>query len=301
MITDEHIKTGLIEPDALHAHLQSGNTAPHIKMLDASFVLPSSAENPYQNYNTQRIADASFFDITEIADKTSTIPHMLPSAEHFAAAMSRLGLTQDDTIVIYGQSGMVMGPARAWWMLRCFGHRNVVVLNGGLPAWRAAGYPLTTTPPTVTPDTNAVYTAAYQAHLVKSKDEILSAISTKDEGENTSLILDARAPDRFNGTSAEPRANMNTGHIPSSKNLPCMTLINQQSHKMKSTDELQSIFKDIGHTVTQDTITTCGSGVTACVIALALYTLGHKNIPVYDGSWSEWGHTEANTPITTQP
>ncbi|MEM7679951.1 MAG: rhodanese-like domain-containing protein [Pseudomonadota bacterium] len=289
MIEDQ-IEAGIVEPRDLFEHLQDGNLL-NIKLVDASFVLPGSAENTYQNYHAKRIEHAEFFDIATISDPQSDLPHMLPSPDHFASAMSRLGLSNNDIIVVYGQSGMVMGPARAWWMFRVFGHEQVAVLNGGLPAWIKEGFEINTSQPDPAP--KAKYIANFQEHLVVNIEAV------KEATESHTLILDARASDRFSGDEQEPRSGMRAGHIPSAQNVPCMTLIDQNTGKLKSDDQLREIFESVGFKLGIDIITTCGSGITACVIALALYKINHKNTPVYDGSWSEWGNETCDTPIET--
>jgi len=290
-VIEDQIEDGIVEPQDLYEHLQNGN-ALNIKLVDGSFVLPGSAENPYQNYHTKRMEHAHFFDIKEISDQQSDLPHMLPSADHFASVMSRLGISHEDTLVIYGQSGMVMGPARVWWMFRVFGHENVAVLNGGLPAWIKEGYEINTGQPEQHPPTD--YIADFQNDLVKNKDQVQNAI--KDEH---TIILDARAAGRYSGAEPEPRSGMRTGHIPGARNLPCMSLIDQDTGKLKPDNELMNILKAGGFQSNRDIITSCGSGVTACVIALALYKLGYDDIAVYDGSWSEWGNESLNLSIET--
>ena len=219
---------------------------------------------------------------------------MLPSADHFASSLGHLGITQDDTIVIYGQSGMIMGPARAWWMLRAFGHEKIMLLNGGLPAWKKARLPLNTEqPPTPKP---LDYSATYNPALVNNKDDMLKAI----ESEVGAQILDARPAGRFSGADKEPRAGMHSGHIPNSVNLPCIDLINSANGKMKSTDELRALFSDLKIDLSAPIITTCGSGITACALAFALHLLGHEDASIYDGSWSEWGQESLDLPVETK-
>lgn len=284
------VQKGVIEPSELFELLNAKN-APNIKLIDGSFVLPTSTENPNQNFSRKRIGDATFFDIKDIAEQTSPLPHMLPTEDHFASAVSKLGISNEDFIVVYGQSGIVMGPARVWWMFRVFGHDNVCVLNGGLPAWVKEGYPLNTEPPRI--HENKDFKAELNNDLVRGLTDVEAALNSNTH------ILDARPATRFSGETAEPRAGMRSGHIPGSKNLPCTDLINKETGKLKSSDELDDIFHALSYKMGDKTITTCGSGVTACVIALAMFKLGHKNIPVYDGSWSEWGNESSGTPIET--
>ncbi len=306
---NQAIQSGIIEPEALHQllnistfpeikeeikeHLPSGA---QIKIIDGTFVLPTSTEKPYQSFSSSRIPSAIFFDIDEIADKNTDLPHMLPSPSEFEHAMSRLGISNDDFVVIYGQSGMVMGPARIWWTFRCFGHENVCVLNGALPAWKAAKLPLETASPLPITATKR-YTANLKQNLVKNLEDMQKIAQ---EGHNA-LILDARPEGRFNGTVPEPRADLRSGHMPNSQNLPCVKLICSETGKLKSKKELNEILPTQiqSTTPTPRIITTCGSGVTACMITLAFYHLGYKKTAVYDGSWAEWGQNHLQTRVLT--
>jgi thiosulfate/3-mercaptopyruvate sulfurtransferase len=278
-------KTALIEPEELSGLLSQ----PGVIVLDASVAMPGGA-SPLEGYNALRIPGARFFDIEDISDHDTDLPHMLPSVEEFAHSVSTLGITNGDTIIVYGQSGIVMGPARAWWMLRVFGHQDVRVLNGGLPAWREAGLAVESTLPPAPARTS--YKAGVRPALVRDMNAIHESIKTND-----SLILDARSSERFSGKAAEPRPGLRAGHIPGSINLPCLQLVDTKTGKMKSKEDLEGIFKDITLEKDKSIVTTCGSGVTACVIALALYELGYPDIPVYDGSWSEWGRTDSAMPV----
>lgn len=278
-------KTALIEPEELAPLLDQPGTV----ILDASFAMPGSP-SPQEAYKTGHIRGARFFDIEAVSDHSTDLPHMLPSAEDFAAAASALAIKNSDTVIVYGQSGIVMGPARAWWMFRVFGHKDVRVLNGGLPAWLYSGLPLSITLPPAPSRTS--YVAVMRTELVRDMDAVIKSIKI-----NKSLILDARSSERFSGKIAEPRPGLKSGHIPGSVNLPCLQLIDSKTWKIKTKEELKSIFSSITLEQDRPIIVTCGSGVTACVIALALFELGYPDIPVYDGSWSEWGRVESRMPI----
>lgn len=276
----------LIESAALHEIVQSN--AKGICILDGTLAKPGSDENPRAAFDQARIPGAQFFDIKEISDQTSNLPNMLPNTDAFENAVSKLGVNNTDHIIVYGQSGMAMGPARVWWMFHCFGHQNVSLLNGGLPAWKAEGYELETGSPAEIK--SSFFEAKFNPAHVRDFNDMLKAVN-----DPSTLILDARSADRFDGTTAEPRAGMRSGHIPGSQNIACGTLVDPQTGKLKPQNALEEIFKDTLNT--QNRIATCGSGITACMLAFALHRLGHEHTPVYDGSWSEWGQDEKNTPI----
>lgn len=285
----EHcITRGIIEPAELQELLEEDVP---IKILDGSFVLPTSNENPRQNFHRKRIANAQFFDIQAIANPNSDLPHMLPSENLFAQEVGKLGIGNDDFIVVYGQSGMVMGPARVWWTFRSFGHNNICVLNGGLPAWIKDGHEVNTNPPQPIPP--APFTATAQSHMVCDIEHVKQAVKSG------TMILDARPANRYSGETAEPRPGMRAGHIPTSQNLPCVELINQETGRLKEREDLENLFRSLGYRPGAPLISSCGSGITACMIALALFHLQHSNISVYDGSWSEWGREDSNTEIAT--
>ncbi len=291
------IHAGIINPDdvaALEAHLKALNS--RVVFLDATFVLPTSKENILETFSTNHIPNARFFDIKSIAKEDTNLPHMLPDYTVFEKALSTLGIKNDDFVIIYGQHGMIMGPARVWWMFKGFGHDRVAVLNGGLPAWIKEGFETNAKPP------SSFEPAHYRAEPFHSYNVIdmksVSGISSSNEFP----IVDARPYERFAGTSPEPRENMRSGHIPGSANLPCSQIVGPDG-KMKSREELKQLFHNIGINLEKNRpdriITTCGSGITACVLALALYHLGYDDVAVYDGSWSEWGQESSPTEVKT--
>ena len=281
---DQYAKTGLIEAEALHS-LITGEHADKVVLFDASFYMPASGKDGYAIYKDAHIPEAQYFDLDEIADPLSDLPHMLPSVDDFTHHAQNFGVNSDSLVVVYGQESMVMGPARAWWMFRVFGHEAVCVLNGGLPAWRAAGYELQTLVPSMR---RGNFTANYRADLVLHADDMQST---------DAQILDARPPGRFNGTEVEPRPGLKRGHIQGSKNLPAGMLVDPDSQKLKSADALRALLDEREIDPNHPIATTCGSGVTACMIAFALHHLGHTDIPVYDGSWSEWGQEGQDYPV----
>ncbi|MCF8495882.1 MAG: sulfurtransferase [Alphaproteobacteria bacterium] len=277
------IKKGIVSSPELRALLDQG----FVKVLDASFALPG-AGNPAERFEVEHIPGAQFFDIEQAADPQTGLPHMLPAPGDFAAYVSSLGIGQEDTVVLYGQDGMLMGPPRAWWMFRVFGHEKVCVLDGGLPAWKKAGYPVASGLPRLPAASS--FTAHFQPSLVCGLGQVRDSLHTPCR------IVDARPAGRFSGTSPEPRPGLRAGHIPGSVNLPATTLINPQG-TLRPEDEIRAAFQAAGYEEGQPAILTCGSGVTACMLALALYAIGQGDAPVYDGSWSEWGLETSLMPV----
>ena len=278
---DAIIQKGIISPEELHALMQSPARSPRLKILDGTFVLPGSDTNPEQEFDRAHIDGAQFFDIEAVSDKDTDLPHMLPPASQFENAISNMGIGNDDFVVVYGQSGLVMGPARVWWMFRAFGHHAVCVLDGGLSAWIKAGYPVTSEK--IEPMALTSFQTIANTALLSTKKQVQRASDTK-----SAFILDARPAPRFNAEIPEPRPGMRSGHIENSQNVPAQSLVDAQTDKLKPVNELKDLLAPyLGQD--HDIITTCGSGVTACVIALGLFNCGTKNASVYDGSWAEWG------------
>ena len=292
----EHfVQTGIINSDDV-ALLQeeAHNHDKNVVFVDTTFVLPTSDEDIYKNYYNERLPDALFFNIKNIADQTSVLPHMLPNEAAFSAAISAMGIHNDDILILYGQHGMLMGPARVWWMFKGFGHENVIVLNGGLPAWKKAGLKTENGQPPIPQSSH--YTA------VPFKDEMVIQMSDmiKTSENNLCSILDARPGARYSGESPEPREGMRSGHIPNSSNVPSSSLVDENG-LFKTPEHLIKVFQDQGidfNNKNERILTTCGSGITACALALALYYLDYQNVGVYDGSWSEWGLESSPTPVT---
>lgn len=264
-----------------------------VKLLDATYAMTGAPALQ------ERIGDAQYFDIDDIADPDSDLPHMLPDAGLFEAKLRELGIDRDDAVVVYDQTGIAMAASRAWWMFRVFGHDNVAVLDGGLPKWKAEGRPLDTEE-TAKPEPGD-FAATFRSELVRTLEQVDANIHARTE-----ILLDARDSGRFTGATPEIRQGIASGHIPGSLNTPFMELIDHATGTLKSAEELKAIFDRAGVDTTKPLATTCGSGVTACVVALALHRLGRDDVPVYDGSWTEWGvkmahMAEKNGAKTTSP
>jgi thiosulfate/3-mercaptopyruvate sulfurtransferase len=251
-----------------------------IRILDASFYLPDAKRDPDADFASAHIPGAQRFNIDQIADQASSLPHMLPSPSLFSSIMSRMGISSSHDVVIYDTSGL-LGAGRAWWMFRAFGHNNVRVLDGGFPAWQRAGGPVEAG--TARVFAPAEFRAHLQPELVRSQADVYAALS-----DPTIQIVDARGAARFAGTAAEPRPGLRSGHIPGSRNVPSSDLTNADG-TLKDTAALQGLFTAAGLDLTRPIVTTCGSGVTACCLALALDRVGAASVAVYDGSWAEWG------------
>ncbi|HYZ42956.1 MAG TPA: 3-mercaptopyruvate sulfurtransferase [Stellaceae bacterium] len=275
----------LVSTDWLAAHLDD----PNIRVVECSFKMPGITPTARQDYDRGHIPGAVFFDIDDIAQPGTSLPHMIPSAELFARKMAALGIGDDDRVVVYDSVGL-SSAGRAWWMLRLFGHQDVALLDGGLRKWKAEGRPLDTAVPRPPP---RPFTPRFDPSLVRDKQALLDNLSTRRE-----QVVDARAADRFEGTVEEPRPGLRRGHIPGSRNLPYDLVTAPQTGKLHSAEELTQLFRRAGVELERPIVTRCGSGVTACALAFALHLLGHQGAAVYDGSWSEWG-LAGDTPVET--
>jgi thiosulfate/3-mercaptopyruvate sulfurtransferase len=259
-------------------------------VVDATYHLPTVKRDARAEYEREHIPGAIFFDIDTIADPTSPLPHMLPSPESFARTVEGLGIGSDDHVVAYDSYGL-MSAARPWWMFRIFGHDRVSVLDGGLPKWKREGRPVTDA--ASVPAAGKRFQARFRSELVRSKEQLLGNLKGKAE-----QVLDARAAGRFQGTAPEPRAGLRSGHIPGSLNLPYNQLVDAQAHTVLPREALLKQFSQAGLDLGKPIVTSCGSGVTACVLALGLELAGARKVAVYDGSWSEWG-LPGSTPVET--
>jgi thiosulfate/3-mercaptopyruvate sulfurtransferase len=262
---------------------------PAVRIVDASWYLPAMERCGRTEYDVAHIPGAVFWDIDGIAEADSTLPHMLPTADDFATHMAALGIGNDTNVIVYDGMGLFTA-ARPWWMLRAFGHDKVAILDGGLPKWIAEGRPVTNR---AVPRRTASFTASPRPEMVRDVDAMLENLNSRSE-----QVLDARSAGRFAGIDPEPRPNCRAGHIPDSRNVPYDHLIDPQSKTVLPPHCLQGRFRCVGIDMDKPVVTSCGSGVTACVLALGLHLIGKEDVAVYDGSWSEWG-THPDTPVET--
>jgi thiosulfate/3-mercaptopyruvate sulfurtransferase len=273
------------------AELAASLSAPEIKVVDASYKMPGVIPTAGESYLAAHIPGAVFFDIDAIADRKTHLPHMLPSAEFFAAQVQALGIGNEHRIVLYDAGG-IAGAARAWWTFRVFGHSKVAVLDGGLRKWVAEGRSVDAAIPRIVPSR---FTARFNSQLVRAREQVLANINTRQE-----QVLDARSSERFEGRAQEPWPGRRSGHIPGSLNLDHTTLVNAADGSLKSAAELRKLFEAAGVHLDEPIVTSCGSGITASVLAFALHLLGSDQAAVYDGSWAEWG-LRGELPIETGP
>ena len=256
--------------------------SPDISVVDASWYLPADGRDPRAEFLSSRIPGARFFDIETVADQNHSCPHMLPSERVFTDCVHALGIGESSQVVVYDGKGL-FSAARAWWMFRVFGHDRVQILEGGLPAWIAAGYDTAEGPPTVAKP-GVGFVAVHRPGWLANLEGVQAALSS---GSHT--VVDARSASRFAGEEAEPRAGVRPGHIPGSKNLHYAQILSGDPTVLKTHSELKALFDDVGAGHGQPVVTTCGSGISACLLALALHELGRSPVAVYDGSWAEWG------------
>lgn len=276
----------LVETDWLAQRLD----APDLIVLDGSWHMPAAGRDARVEYEQEHIPGALFFDIDELSDETSPLPHMLPPTVKFASRMKQMGIGDGMRIVVYDSVGM-FSAARVWWTFRVMGHEDVAVLNGGLPKWKAEGHPVTSEP--TAPRSPRHFTPRYNASLVRDLEDMKRIVAA-----GTAQVVDARGPGRFSGTEPEPRAGLRSGHMPGAHNVYYARLINPDG-TLKSIPELKQAFMDAGVDPAKPVVTTCGSGVSAAILSLALALIGQPDTGLYDGSWSEWGREEADTPVET--
>jgi thiosulfate/3-mercaptopyruvate sulfurtransferase len=277
----------LVSTKWLADHLHDRN----VKVVDATFKMPGVTPLPKEDYERAHIPGAVFFDVDAVSDHANPLPHMFPDAEQFGRDVGALGIGNADTVVLYDSGSWVAAP-RAWWMFLAFGHDKVRVLDGGLKKWIAEGHPVQGGNVMIKP---AVFKATFDARRVRSLGQMTANLQSKVE-----QVIDARARERFEGSVAGPRLGLRPGHIPGSRSLPYNRLFDTETGMMKPLDELRAAFSGIGVDLKKPIATSCGSGVSAAVLTLALYRLGVENPALYDGSWSEWGAADGPA-IATGP
>lgn len=265
----------LVSTDWLEDHLG----APDLRVLDASWFLPGSGRDPKAEFEARHIPSARFFDIDEISDDQTDLPHMAPPIEKFVSRMRSLGIGDGHRVVVYDSTGIFSAP-RVWWLFRLFGKTDVAVLDGGLPKWKSEGRPLEEGMPILR---DRHFTARRDASLVRDVTQVAATTKLGD-----AQIVDARAADRFRGDAPEPRPGLRSGHIPGSRNVPWTALLNPGG-TMLDADGLRAAFAAGGVDVAKPVVTTCGSGISAAILSLALERIGNRSHALYDGSWAEWG------------
>lgn len=265
----------LVSTDWLAAHLKN----PDLRVLDGSMYLPQAGRDAKAEYDAAHIPGARFFDIDDVSDHRSDLPHMVPPVEKFMSRLRAMGVGDGHQVVVYDGVGL-MSAARVWWLFKLMGQTNVAVLDGGFPKWQAEGRETEDLPPMVR---DRHMTVRLQNHLVRDVTQVSAAAKLGDHE-----IIDARSAGRFAGTEPEPRDGLRPGHIPGSRNVPFIDLLNDDA-TMKTPDATRAVFEAAGVDLSKPAITTCGSGVTAAILSLALERMGKKDHALYDGSWTEWG------------
>ncbi|KIC37791.1 3-mercaptopyruvate sulfurtransferase [Leisingera sp. ANG-M7] len=265
----------LVSTDWLAAHLKD----PDLRVLDASWYLPQQGRDARAEYEAAHIPGARFFDIDEISDNRSDLPHMVPPVEKFMSKLRAMGVGDGHQVVVYDGAGL-FSAARVWWLFRLMGQTNVAVLDGGFPKWQAEGQPVEDLPPVIR---DRHMTVRVQNHMVRDVTQVSAAAKLGDHE-----IIDARSAERFRGDAPEPREGLRVGHIPGSRNVPFGQVLNADG-TMKDADGIRAAFEAAGADLSKPAITSCGSGVTAAILSLALERIGKTDHSLYDGSWVEWG------------
>ena len=272
----------IVSTDWLAARIKD----PDLRIIDAPFYMPGDPRTPQGEFEKEHIPGAVLFDLEAISDHANPLPHMLAPARAFAEAVGRLGISDGDRIVVYDHAGL-LSAGRVWWNFRAMGHDEVYVLDGGLPRWIAENRPLASGPQ---PTPRRTFTPVFRPALVRDIQQVQAALASGVQ------VIDARARDRFQGTAPEPRPGLPSGHMPGAFNTPHSELL--ESGALKPADGLAALFAGEGVDLDNPVITTCGSGVSAAIIALALARLGKWDAPVYDGSWTEWAGRKDTAIVT---
>lgn len=274
----------IVSTDWLADHLGS----PDIAIIDASWHLPTANRDPKKEFAAVHIPGAQFFDIDELSDTSSSLPHMLPSPEKFSSRMRRMGIGDGKRIIAYDTVGL-FSAARAWWMFKVFGHDDVAVLDGGLKKWLAEGRATEDGPALVRQERH--FTARFKGSMVKDMKDVAAALKS-----GSAQLADARSGTRFRGEEAEPRPGVRAGHMPGASNVHYASLLNADG-TLKSPSQIEASFSAAGIDLSKPVITSCGSGITAAILSLGLTLTGTRDHALYDGSWTEWGGNPDNTVI----
>ena len=269
-----------VSAEWLAAHLGG----PGLVVLDGSWYLPGSGRDPAGEFVERRIPGARFFDIDRCSDPDAELPHTVAPPEHFRRCAEEVGVSARSAVVVYDASGVNLSAARVWWNFRYFGHENIAVLDGGLRHWIAAGHPTESGTPVRTLEAPAPFTPRPQPHLIRNVDDVLRAI-----GAQGTQVVDMRPSGRFAGTEPEPRAGLRGGHVPGSRNVPYVALVDRTTGLAIGAEAFRRLVAEAGVDPAKELVGTCGSGTSACAFAWLMASAGKRDVAIYDGSWSEWG------------